>query len=102
MEQQTVNPSTLPGSRTSMRSWSQSIEKRLFRPLIMPLQIALYRATRGRIGGEMGGVRFLLLTTVGRKSGKVYTSPLAYIDHAEGYVIAATNAGMERNPGWYH
>jgi deazaflavin-dependent oxidoreductase (nitroreductase family) len=102
MNQQTATPATAPGSRTTLRSWPQRIEKLIFRPLVMPLQIALYRWTGGRIGGAAGGVRFLLLTTTGRKSGKVFTTPLAYIEHDGGHVVAATNAGMPRHPGWYH
>jgi deazaflavin-dependent oxidoreductase (nitroreductase family) len=90
------------GSRSSLRSWPQQIERLIFRPVVMPLQIALYRWTGGRIGGTAGEVRFLLLTTVGRKSGKVSTTPLAYIDHEDGYLVTATNAGMPRHPGWYH
>jgi F420H(2)-dependent quinone reductase len=104
MTHQTANPPIAPSVQSDLRSWPQEIEKRLFRPLTMPLQTALYRWTGGRIGGRLGGVRFLLLTTVGRKSGTVYTTPLAYIDDedGDGYVVAATNAGFPRHPGWYH
>lgn len=97
-----LNPSAATSAPVTLRSWPQRVEKLLFRPLIMPLQIRLYRLTRGRIGGEAGGVRFLLLTTTGRKSGKEITTPLAYVDHDGGYLVAATNAGMPRHPGWYH
>jgi F420H(2)-dependent quinone reductase len=102
MAQQTANPMTTAQSPTSLHSWSQWFEQRLVRPLIMPLQIALYRWSGGRVGSRMGGVRFLLLTATGRKSGKTYTTPLAYIDHEDGYVIAATNAGFPHHPGWYY
>ena len=103
MTHQTATSPIAPSTRSNLRSWPQEIETRLFRPFIMPLQIAFYRWTGGRIGGKLGGVRFLLLTTVGRKSGTVYTTPLAYIDHEQdGYVVAATNAGFPRRPGWYH
>lgn len=102
MAQQTFTPTTTPSTRSRLRSWPQRLETLVFRPLIMPLQISLYRWSGGRIGGEIGGVRFLLLTTRGRKSGKVYTTPLAYFDHEAGYVITGTNAGMPRNPGWYY
>jgi deazaflavin-dependent oxidoreductase (nitroreductase family) len=102
MNQSSVGPTTASGGRSALRSWPQAIEKLLFRPLVMPLQIALYRLTRGRIGGEAGGVRFLLLTTTGRKSGEARTTPLAYVDHDGGYLVTATNAGMTRHPGWYH
>ncbi len=102
MERRALSPASVTGSRSSLRSWPQQIERLIFRPVVMPLQIALYRWTGGRIGGAAGEVRFLLLTTVGRKSGKVFTTPLAYIDHEDGYLVTATNAGMPRHPGWYH
>lgn len=66
------------------------------------LQVLLYRLSGGRILGEAMGVKFLLLTTTGRKSGKVYTTPLGYFDEEDGYVIAASYAGNPRNPGWYY
>lgn len=75
---------------------------RFLSALFIALQIVLYRLSGGRILGQAMGVTFLLLTTTGRKSGKVYTTPLGYFEHEDGYVIAASNAGQPRNPGWYH
>jgi len=51
--------------------------------------------------GRMAGLNLLLLTTIGRKSGKQRTTPLGYFEHDDGYVITASNAGSDRNPGWF-
>jgi F420H(2)-dependent quinone reductase len=53
----------------------------------------LYRLTGGRIGGRfVGGSDVLLLTTVGRKTGKQRTRPVAYVRDGENYVLCASNA----------
>jgi deazaflavin-dependent oxidoreductase (nitroreductase family) len=65
-------------------------------------QVWLYRLSGGKIMGNMRGFKVLLLTTIGRKSGKSRTTPLGWFDHEDGYVIVASNSGMPRNPGWYH
>ncbi len=75
--------------------------KYLFR-LIMKLNVAIYRLSRGKVGGRMRGFKVLLLTTVGRKSGKAYTTPLGCFDHQDGYVIVASNAGLPTHPAWYY
>jgi deazaflavin-dependent oxidoreductase (nitroreductase family) len=80
---------------------SEMMQKQLFR-LTMAIHIFLYRLTGGRFGGEMRGFKVLLLTTTGRKSGQKRTTPLGYFDYDGGYVIAASNAGLPRNPGWYY
>jgi F420H(2)-dependent quinone reductase len=69
--------------------------------LFMALQIGLYRLSGGKLGGEMGGFKVLLLTTTGRKSGKTYTTPLGLFDWQDGYVIVASNSGRPANPAWY-
>jgi deazaflavin-dependent oxidoreductase (nitroreductase family) len=51
--------------------------------------------------GRMAGLNLLLLTTMGRKSGKQRTTPLGYFEHDGGYVITASNAGSDRHPGWF-
>src|SRR5690348_14832631 len=61
----------------------------------------LYKLTNGRIGGSISGLGVLLLTTTGRKTGKVRTVPLGYIQDGDKYVIIASNAGQPTHPGWF-
>jgi F420H(2)-dependent quinone reductase len=62
----------------------------------------LYRLTGGRLGSRMAGQTVLLLHTVGRKSGKAYTTPTNYYRDGENYVLVASNWGQATNPAWYH
>jgi deazaflavin-dependent oxidoreductase (nitroreductase family) len=68
----------------------------------MAFQVWLYRVSGGKLGGTMRGFKVLLLTTQGRKSGKIVTTPLGLFDHECGYVIVASNAGQPANPAWYY
>jgi F420H(2)-dependent quinone reductase len=61
----------------------------------------LYRLSNGRIGGSVSGLPVLLLTTTGRKTGRVRTVPLGYIRDGDQYVIIASNGGQPRHPGWF-
>jgi F420H(2)-dependent quinone reductase len=63
--------------------------------------IFLYRLTGGAIGGRMKTMGFLLLTTIGRKSGQPRTVPLAFLRDGSDYVIIASNAGLPQNPAWF-
>ncbi len=65
------------------------------------LHRGLYRLTRGRLLGKIGGLGVLLLTTRGRRTGKVRTIPLLYVDDAGDYVLIASNGGAELHPAWY-
>ncbi|HXJ37601.1 MAG TPA: nitroreductase/quinone reductase family protein [Candidatus Eisenbacteria bacterium] len=65
------------------------------------LHAAVYRATGGRLGGSAGGIKNLLLTTTGRKSGQPRTVTLAYIEDARRYVVVASNGGSDRPPAWW-
>ncbi|MFZ3498314.1 nitroreductase/quinone reductase family protein [Streptomyces sp. 5.8] len=51
------------------------------------------------------GIRDLLLTTRGHRSGVLRRTALAYIRDGESadaaYVLTASNAGAERHPAWY-
>jgi deazaflavin-dependent oxidoreductase (nitroreductase family) len=47
------------------------------------------------------GARLLYLTTVGRKSGKIRTVPLAFVPDGEDYIVAASNGGSDWQPGWW-
>lgn len=75
--------------------------KRLF-SIMKPIMVRLYRLTDGRFGGSVQGLRVLLLTTTGRKTGKRRTTPLGFFEHEGGYVIIASNAGFDTHPAWFH
>jgi len=62
---------------------------------------SVYRGTRGLIGGNLIGIRMLLLTTKGRKTGKSRTLPLAYVEYKGEYVVVASNGGAEKSPAWW-
>ncbi len=62
---------------------------------------AFYRGSGGRVLGGFRRVRFLLLTTTGRKTGKKRTTPLLYIEDRDGYAVVASFAGSPKHPAWY-
>jgi deazaflavin-dependent oxidoreductase (nitroreductase family) len=61
----------------------------------------LMRRTGGRIGGSALGTEFLVLRTVGRRSGQPRDAPLLYLRHSEDFVIVASNAASSRPPAWW-
>jgi deazaflavin-dependent oxidoreductase (nitroreductase family) len=64
---------------------------------------AVYRATGGRIGKRLPGLKqMLLLDHVGAKSGKKRTAPLLYVDDGPNLVLIASKGGYEKNPAWYY
>ena len=69
--------------------------------LITRVHRGVYRLFGGRLGGNLGGIRVLLLTTVGRKSGRERVTPLLYVDDEKGWVVVASNAGDDRSPAWW-
>ena len=50
----------------------------------------IYRLTGGRVGGRLGKLPVLLLTTIGRKSGRPRTQPLVYAQVGDGYAVIAS------------
>jgi len=61
----------------------------------------VYRASGGRLGHRSGGMRFLLLSSLGRKTGLPRLTPLLYVDDGDAWLVAASNAGDERPPAWW-
>jgi deazaflavin-dependent oxidoreductase (nitroreductase family) len=61
----------------------------------------VYRLTGGRVGGQIGKLPVLLLTTIGRRSGRPRTQPLAYAQAGDGYAVIASKGGTPRHPLWY-
>lgn len=65
------------------------------------LHLALQRASGGRLGGRLAGMPVLLLTTVGKRSGKPRTVPLTYFHEGDALVLVASYGGRPRNPAWF-
>lgn len=61
----------------------------------------IYRKSGGRILGKLGGDPILLLNTIGRRSQLPRTNGLVYIEHNNGWLVAASWAGEPKNPIWY-
>lgn len=61
-----------------------------------------FRENEGKVGGMFEGGSLLLLTTTGAKSGEPRTSPLVYGQEDGKYIVAASYAGADKNPAWYH
>jgi F420H(2)-dependent quinone reductase len=63
----------------------------------------IYRATRGRIGQRLPGLRqMLLLDHVGAKSGVKRTAPLLYVRDGDDVAIVASKGGYPKNPAWLY
>jgi deazaflavin-dependent oxidoreductase (nitroreductase family) len=69
--------------------------------LFTGLHVFMYRLTGGKFGSEMRGFKVLVLTTKGRKSGRVFSTPLGYFERDGGYFIVASNAGQNSHPAWF-
>ena len=74
----------------------RTLDKRLSR-----LGVALFRRTRGGIT-ERAGVDGLVLTTVGRKSGKQRSVMLQYFHDGDDMLLVAADGGSDRHPAWFH
>ncbi len=64
--------------------------------------IVVYRLSGGKIGGQTGAEkRLLILTTTGRKTKLKRSVLVGYKRDGEAYVITAYNLGRPRKPGWW-
>ncbi len=63
--------------------------------------IQQYVETGGQQGHVWNGVPTLLLTTTGRKSGKLRRTALIYGQSGSSYVVVASKGGDDNHPAWY-
>lgn len=91
----------MSATTTTATWWNWGIVRALGRTA-GALHRGLYRTSSGKLGGSIRGVPVLLLTTRGRKSGRVYTWPVCYVVEGENLLLVASAGGMPRNPAWYH
>lgn len=69
--------------------------------LLSHVHTAAYRLSAGRIGGRLVDNDMLLLTTVGRLTGRPHTVPLLFLRDDDRLVVFASWGGRDDHPEWY-
>lgn len=71
-------------------------------------QVRVFKLTNGRLGSRWRGgaarrnpVPTLLLEHRGRKSGRVFTTPVLYLRDGDRLVVVASQGGLPKNPQWF-
>ncbi len=67
-------------------------------------QVAEYEASGGTRANTLRdtGLRVIIVTTRGKKSGKVRKMALMRVEHAGQYALVASKGGAPDHPDWYH
>jgi len=66
------------------------------------LQVAVFRASRGRLMNTfVGGYPVCVVTTRGAKSGKIRRIALIHLPHGDSKLLVASQGGMSSHPLWY-
>jgi len=60
-----------------------------------------YLATDGADGAEWEGAKVIILSTTGRRSGKVRRTPLIRVADGDRYLVVASMGGAPQHPQWY-
>ncbi len=60
-----------------------------------------FRANAGKVGGNYQRMPVLLLTTKGKKSGRMHTTPLAYTRDGDRLFVIGSKGGSPTHPDWY-
>jgi deazaflavin-dependent oxidoreductase (nitroreductase family) len=60
-----------------------------------------YVETDGKKGHRWSGVNTLLLTTRGRKTGRLRRTALIYGQDGDRYLVVASSGGSRSHPSWY-
>ena len=66
-------------------------------------QVDEYEASNGERANTLGdtGLPVVIITTRGRKSGKIRKFPLMRVEHESEYALVASLGGAPNNPTWY-
>jgi len=66
-------------------------------------QVAEYEASNGQSANTLldTGLPVIIITTRGRKSGKIRKFPLMRVEHDGEYALVASLGGAPSNPTWY-
>ena len=60
-----------------------------------------YLATDGEDGAVWEGAQTIILTTTGRKTGKLRRTPLIRVKDGDDYLVIASLGGAPQHPVWY-
>ncbi len=84
-----------------MSVWDGEYEPSPWEPIAD--EVALYERTDGSEPSALVGDRWIVLWTVGAKSGKVRKTPLVRVADNEGrYAVVGSQGGAPANPSWVH
>lgn len=64
-------------------------------------QVRRYEESGGTEGTTLDGQPCVILTTRGRRSGKLRKSPLIRVEHEGSYAVVASLGGAPKHPVWY-
>lgn len=64
-------------------------------------QVEQYEKSNGASGSELSGMPVVIVTTVGKKSGKLRKTPLMRVGHNGSYAAVASLGGAPTHPVWY-
>ena len=66
------------------------------------VSVWLYRRSGGRMANRaQGGTPVMVLTVPGRKSGRQFSTPVAYFERDGGWVVVGSNGGQPSDPQWF-
>lgn len=65
------------------------------------LSIRLYRWSNGHLMGKVRGIRVLLLTVAGRKTGVEHTTAVSYFEDSGSFVVTGSAGGSPSEPQWF-
>ncbi len=64
-------------------------------------QVEQYESSGGTEGTTLEGQPCVILTTRGRRSGKLRKTPLMRVEHEGSYAVVASMGGAPQHPVWY-
>jgi deazaflavin-dependent oxidoreductase (nitroreductase family) len=98
-----TNDPTEPYRPTAM--WFQALHAA---GLVRPIELAVLRHTgvsmvtwATRAHGNLPYIPTLILTTIGRRSGRLHHAPLGFTDDGEAWIVVASYGGSPTHPAWY-
>ena len=67
-------------------------------------QVAEYEGSKGQRANTLRdtGMPIIVVTTRGKKSGRLRKSPVMKVEHDGEYALVASKGGAPTNPVWYH